>query len=423
MLGPLFVFGLLTACLLWLSVHQIPSRQTLQAVLRPQATPIGIILPRGAHLENIIVSEGELVRPGQTLARLDGVAARATLQSLEHDLIAARYERHCLLHPASEPFLTSVEDWLSTKDPDPELGARVQSAQESCLAILAAQSSERDALETALDILGRRRSLLDAALPAPAFGGTDNQRLATTQTGVQVLLAQNDLEARIGATMAQLAQVDVAAKAQKASALRAVNARISDLLERREYSTKALEKTLITSEVGGIVTRVRNPGAGHVARQPITIIEVSRSENPTFALEVLGDQSARTSLKVGLPVQVRLEWPGFADRVFPGTLVRQSDQGLVQPGQRFDVELTEGGQAQLRAATGAFVGAGTTARASAIVELGTSAALEVTRNSTRRLWQTTYLARAMRPYLFPDTTAQAADAHVTDPRNLLTDHW
>jgi len=394
LIGPLSVVVAIGGALLWAGGQNIQSQRVLHAALRPQTTPVSVVLPQGAHLETIIVSEGEVIRPGQALARLDHAAAQAELKELELDLLVARYERHCLLHPGAEPFLDSVQDWLTTETPDAELSARVRSAHAACVALSDQLRGEEEALSAAMEVLTERRRLLAQALSPPKSLNAPVSGPATTKDGVQLLLALNDLDARLAATQAQINSLKQTQGAERVAALEDVNDRISILLSKRSYATALQGRTSLTSEVGGIVTRVRNPGSGHIARQPITILEISRSEDSQFVLEVLGDQSGFATLAVGLPVQVRLSWPGFDEAAYDGTLVASKNPVTGQEQSGYSVALSDAATRNLQEATGSFLVAGADKRAAAVVDLGPTPMEAVARREAASIWSTTFAYRS-----------------------------
>lgn len=354
-LGPVVAFGLLIAITFGMLQTEVQERRSFEGVLRPVASPIGLSLPKHAPLRQILVSEGEIVRRGQTLAILDETALQNRHLELKRQLSEQRLLRECLSPKTNSSFVDGLQTVLSGDDM--ETRKRLALVGQDCMlrdataaALMATAESDIEFLSERARLLGSRIAVLVEQQNQGAPGAAGRARDA-----IETLLEKNTLEAELEKAKETLtAQTLVRTEIRLKEAL-AITAQISALLEEQRQLKILLANPRLTAPVSGLVSRVRDPGEGHVPLHDIRIFEISRAGAGSFSLAISVPPDQISRLRNGAHVDVRLVGqPTVAP--FGGTIDLERQQrrplGRRAPAAAGAIMVNLDGESQLRLRSG-----------------------------------------------------------------------
>ncbi|MEO0484385.1 MAG: HlyD family efflux transporter periplasmic adaptor subunit [Pseudomonadota bacterium] len=328
--GPLACFALVMV-VGWASLSRpIEDARQFQGVLRPVATPIGVALPEHSVLETIVVSQGDVVRSGQTLATLDIPAMEDRRRVVMRELAIKQLERHCLSHDAPTAFDDTMGVLIAKRaeaalagaygvDADAEWVEEFRTALEltasDCrlrhAAWTAALQGAEDAvvreearaslLDQKLAILVERRSVADAAaIPALAA------------EAVETLIAQNTLQETLMTARAGVETMTLDRRDRRLAEARALTVQIDALQREERHLGRILADPRVVAPVTGLVARLRSPGPGYVARADTKVFELAKSGARRFTLAMSVAPGDLARLPDGAPVTLSLAGAAMA---------------------------------------------------------------------------------------------------------------
>jgi HlyD family secretion protein len=288
------------------------------------------------HLEDgivaaILVKDGDEVKEGQTLLRLDATRARTVLTALEGQLWDARAREARLLAQRDGASTVRFPDDLLAHGSDPVV-ARALAGQEQ--------------------IFDTRRSLLESKVAATReriaqvreeIAGYEAEEKATRKrialvgdeiNGVQELLAKGlerrprllqlqrelaELEGKRGDLLAQTARARQTiaeselnilslrndAMKETADDLRDTQNKIHDLEQKREDAVNVMARTAITAPQDGIVTDLKVHTVGGVVKEGAVLMEIV-PKHDALVVEAQIRPEDIDRVHVGLPAQIRL---------------------------------------------------------------------------------------------------------------------
>lgn len=381
----------------WINGLTIPSQQNFEAILRPATTPIAVPLPAESVLDTIVVSEGQIVRVGETLAVLDRPQQIASHDNIHREIFVARFARHCLRHGQNASFAESLASWIAKVSEDAELSERIAAVQQTCLSTQETGNAAVYAQRETVRLLNERLSVLNQALlqlTRPAKDQKGGAGGTLSDDTLKLLLARNDVQVAVSSAQRDLQALIAVQTDRRAEKLALLDGQIADLLVRQANAQTSRDLDRITAPVGGIVTRVRNPGLGHQGLTPMAIVDLSRSGSDTFRLELMPEQGGSGRLQVGLPVTVRLLGPN-GPKDYEGTLVNRAAPDGEALGTGYDVALSPEDQKSLATGptTQALAGAGTAALVKVV--FGELTATSLLQREIEALWTQSLWARSI----------------------------
>ncbi|MGV6839452.1 MAG: hypothetical protein ACWA40_04580 [Planktomarina sp.] len=260
----------------------VPHGKLYFGSLSQGAQPISVVLPQGAILSETIVSEGQRVSKGQTLAALNVAAIEKALARDEQKLLTKRFEQLCLLSD-TPPDQIAIPSGIPK-----DTVAHLRLAKESCLATKdQSQSADIVALR---DVLYERRSLLQDQLRLLQAEGQGRMEQA-----IKVLLAKSALDEDIARLKAQLNEQKLLRKARIAEAINTTQIAIAKLETDIEKRRLFLQTPRLVAPQSGMVTHVRHldPKAGEL-RQETVLLNIIDPDAQEFHLnvEILEDDFA-----------------------------------------------------------------------------------------------------------------------------------
>ncbi len=341
-IGPLACITLVAA--VTFSSWHVPVEQNLrfQGVLRPVTTPLTVSAPAFSVLQQMLVSEGEVVRAGQSLVLLDSVTMQARLNVIQRGLVSAYLSRQCVLETGAQrpstDYLDAIADWLGTESLAgvEDVKAHADQALADCRlrdevwASLQRDLDRQIALgQEGADLLDKQIKVLveqsarrgpqagfDPKVPlsgfdAPNAAGTpEANREDQAFAALQLLLARNAaLRATHEIEVSREERV-LARKMRHAKRAEILTQDIEYLLAERAALEELLEFPRIVAPDAGVISRIRDPGPGYVSGGPTPIVELARAGAQRFALSVNVPADQLGLLADGARVDVALAGTG-----------------------------------------------------------------------------------------------------------------
>ncbi|MEM1236794.1 MAG: biotin/lipoyl-binding protein [Pseudomonadota bacterium] len=270
------------------------------------ASPIGVPLPRHGPLKQILVSEGEVVRQGQTLALLDEVALEVRQSQVADRLVELRLLRECLRPKADADFLAGLPAILSGVDA--ERRTQLSFVEEDCALRDAAAQALQASAAARVAALEERSVLLTTKIAVLVeqqnSGGQGRQDRAVE--AVETLLEKNRVDADLADARRDLSEQELARGIRRHEEADAHTQEISVLLDEAQRLAGLISQPRLMAPVNGVVTRVRDPGQGHVAISDIRIFEIARAGSQRFSLAISVPAAEIARLEDGARVDVRL---------------------------------------------------------------------------------------------------------------------
>ncbi|RRH68862.1 HlyD family type I secretion periplasmic adaptor subunit [Falsigemmobacter faecalis] len=285
----------------------------------------------GGIIQSFEVREGDEVKAGQILLRLDETAARATrrelylrsirLQAIQARLLASASEAGELVYPAA---LTGLDD-------DPEIAASLQAQFPAFLAQKTSLSNDIGQVERNIEaLLARRRgytrqiesysqisSIFAAELKDKEALFTRGLTARDTVTVLQ--RAALDASGQLGRLEAEIEEIDrmnekyatqidaVRDKYREATLteLQSVEAELESVRENIRKAEKVLERTELRAPVTGTVVRLHYHTPGGVIEPGRVIAELLPADAPLIA-ESYVQRNDIDAVRAGQPAAVRL---------------------------------------------------------------------------------------------------------------------
>ncbi|WP_114944114.1 HlyD family type I secretion periplasmic adaptor subunit [Microvirga calopogonii] len=284
----------------------------------------------GGILKTLLAHEGEVVKAGQPLLRLDDTRAKAELEQLrsrrlglEARLVRLRAEQaglddltfpDTLLQaggPTAEEILNAERKFFMARR---EMFDRRVDIQRKTIA---QQVAELEAVKSQTEANTRQSELLDRELKAIASlvekGYAPRPRLTEMQT------RESQLQGNAGELMSRKAKAEQAKAAaeleilslgndfqqQVASDIQTAQLELADTVGRIDAATDILRRVEIVSPERGIVTNIRSHTLGSVIGAGQPILDIVPENEPLIVEAKIGLRDV-DSVRVGAPVQIRL---------------------------------------------------------------------------------------------------------------------
>lgn len=229
----------------------------------------------------VTVKEGDTVRAGQVLVRLEGGELAAQVAQAEANVRAARARLHML-----------------------EQGARPQERAQVEISVLQARAN----LESAKENLSRMQALYEA-------GAVGKAQLDAAQLQYEVARAQYD------ASRQQWSMTEIGPRPEEIEMARA---QVAQAQAAATFARLQATNATITAPIAGTITR-RLVDPGVVTSSGTALVKVAQIDSVFVVLDVSETDLGR--VRISQPVMVRMD--AYPDRTFAGT-VREIGQAAVE---------------------------------------------------------------------------------------------
>ncbi|WP_162933014.1 hypothetical protein [Roseovarius sp. EL26] len=276
-----------------------PTAHQYHAELRSSDETVDLQLPARIPLEAIVVTAGEVITQGQTIATFDHELMQLELDNLRRSVLVGSSLRHCLLTPDIAALMTTFPAGL---DAESQLQMRAAfkdcklSHQENALQIQRLQDL-RDRQSKRLIMLGQRAKL--------AFALTSKVE-GKAATAIEFSLEQNRLQKQLTRLDYELRTLSTK---QERGLLQRAKVIQQDVKQDRQYQTllkSYLNAPRLQSPATGKVLRVRRVSNGQSFQRPITIVTMQNSSAVSYRAIFYVPQAIAESLQVDDEVQLSL---------------------------------------------------------------------------------------------------------------------
>jgi membrane fusion protein, type I secretion system len=316
----------------------------------------------GGIVKDILVKEGQLVKPGQTLIRLDDTQARVQLALLQDEADGLQAdEAQLIAQRDGDDHLTFPPELLARKD-DPKVAEDIRGAEKTFatktdslkeqIGILQQRKSEngkvvsglraeQQALETQIALIQQEsrnvQQMVDKGLePLPRLLALQRQEADLTGQRGQLLEKISQVDLNNGETDIQIVNLKSQALDDALKELRDVQSKRYDLSDRIQAARDVLNRTNLSTPVGGKVVDLSIHTKGAVIKPGETVMEIV-PEKDELDLEAHIRPEDAEYVYVGQPAKVTLT--SYLQRRLPqlsGTVTgvsadRLTDQRTGQP--------------------------------------------------------------------------------------------
>lgn len=291
---------------------EVADSRRFGGVLRPATDPTAVLLPAGVPLGQVLVSPGDPVEAGQTLATIDRDALVGALADLRRQILVAAARRECLLAQTPDAAAGSAEGTATAlplpgrRPIDAETRVQLDIAIETCRNTRRAQRIERDRIATAMARLAERRHLLDRKISLILTRPRGADRRIAAEASLSLSLERNQVRDRIETLSAHARRRAAADRGAALAEAQAIGRELAELSRLQTRLTSALARPRIQAPQGGTVARIRTVSAGARYPQAETLVELRASEDPDFIAEISVTQSQAETLPPGTPVRMHL---------------------------------------------------------------------------------------------------------------------
>lgn len=295
----------------------LPGTRVLGGTLRPDSDPAVVILPAGVPLDRVLVSPGEPVRAGQTVALFDRAAIAAELAHLERAIVAAAAYRECLLsaHQSAEEAddkedsrtpSRSKHGPATSPDLDPETELLVRAALETCQTEHAADALARARIEAASLRIAERISLLDRKIALLLERSDERTPRSRAADSLEAALERNALARQRDTLDLETRALRIDQHRARLARIREAGQEIADLRLRQARLAAALERPRLVAPDTGTVARVRVPPTGSPAHDDIAIAEIRPAGHTPYRATVPLSPAQAARLHPGTRVAITL---------------------------------------------------------------------------------------------------------------------
>jgi len=274
------------------------------------------------RVKEVLVDEGDLVRPGQVLVRLDTVTIDAELAKDQGGVAAAREElasAKAAIAAANADIAAVHSDIAGANSDVAAAKSDAVAANAGVAAAKAAVAQQQSEIELAQIEAERQRRMLAENATSKALFDVRQTAVETTRATLQSAQAQEDTaqakagtaqaqvgtaQARVGTAQARLGAAQAKAVAAQARADAAQQQIVVALAEVEKTRSRIVDATLVSPITGRVLYRLVEPGEVlGPGGKALTIVDLSDVYMEIF---LPSDQAAQ--LKIGAPARITVDY-------------------------------------------------------------------------------------------------------------------
>jgi HlyD family secretion protein len=348
------LIGVLALCLLvfgfggWATLTQISGAIVAQGQIEVQQARQVVQHPDGGVVSEILVSDGDQVRAGQMLIRLDGSLLQSELAIVEgqfFELLARRgrleAERdnfEAIVFPAELSLLANKHAeiraamegqqrlFLSRRESRTKELGQLQQRREQVLNQIEGIAAQRDAIRRQAELIAKeladQQQLFDQALTTSSRV-TEIQREQARLAGIagELDASKAEAEGRVTEIEIQMEKIDSLSREDANTQLGELGYRELELAERRRALVEQIARLDIRAPVSGIVLELKVTTPRSVIRPADTVLSLVPQDRPL----IISAQVATISVDdVRVGQDVTLRFAAFDGRTTPVVAARVS---------------------------------------------------------------------------------------------------
>lgn len=403
-IGPFACFALLVAIAVAIWDMPVQDDRQFQGVLRPVGTPIGVDLPKNAVLKQIIVSQGDVIRKGETLALLDVGEMERRHGEKSDALLVARVDYLCVTSTGMDAFdrslgrlrlsvghqASATRSELNSSftgqalDIGSDAAAACRLADDAWTATTTHDAQMRAKARSRVQLLNQKVAVLIERQGLLTTSLAEKSALAVEV--LEVMLEHNQLERELASSEAQSAAALLTRDRQRLQQARALSEEIATLEHDLQSLAVLITSRRLVSPVTGIIARVRDPGPGHAAVARERVMELARAGGKNFRLAMTVPAHEIARLPDGARVELTLAGALGAPPL-GGTLdLERPLNGVERAPDTVMVNLSGAARAWLASAQGTVALNGGTTASSVRLRLDPTAFGDVLMRAGSELW-------------------------------------
>jgi HlyD family secretion protein len=342
---------------LWAATAQLASGIVAPATLGIESNRKTVQHLEGGIIREILVREGDAVKKGQVLFRLDSVPAGSNDQMLRHELAAARaLEARLLAERDRRPAIAWPKDLLAGRS-DPVVAHAIDDQQSQFLNRRRALTAQSEVLETKIkeirtgiegigierqstgSQLGYIKQELSAVaelreknlVPLPRLLALQREKTRLEGALGKLVSDQASSQDSIQETELQIHQLHEKFAEQVAGELLTVRQKIAELHQKLAVAADVLQRVAIAAPVAGTVQNLQVFTTGQVIQPGEKLLDIVPARD-ALVVEAHFAPADIDGVYQGQKAEIR--FPAFHDRTIPvieGVLQKLSRDRLVDP--------------------------------------------------------------------------------------------
>ncbi len=293
----------------------VADMRAFQGEVRLGRQPMLVEMPKLSRLDSVLVTEGDVVKAGQTLAVLDKPTMETKLAQLERRMLVLQFSRECFLDNRTSQH---VDRWAAGAQT--EIRAQLRIAAEDCdvafdrrkLAVTKAEDNIANLTERLL-LLGKRVSLLQG-------GATEPATHEMVRSLVDTLLAKSAIEAEIATAVTNKETDELSLRQNAVSDARTKTSQIAALENEILHLQSLLQAPRIKAPRAGRILRLRPPVADGVLRQSVDFAQIGDVAAKEYRVFAWVSNTDVQGIAAGVPVQFSILGAAKQNQFFNGVL-------------------------------------------------------------------------------------------------------
>ncbi|WP_116084636.1 hypothetical protein [Tropicimonas sp. IMCC34011] len=284
----------------------VPTRQTYLGTLLSNVAPLRLDLPAGLPLAQILVTGGDDVAAGQTLAVLDRDAIARELEALRRERLLDVTLRACLLAQPGEPRSITTTHELAGHpgaELDDETRAGLARIEQECSAFKEGGKRRADRIGAAEKALSREIALLDTARRLVSEETDPKARAGRT---IALAAKRADLEKRRSALDLARRDADATSQSERGTRIDMLTERIAEATDREGVLDRYHEAPRLSLPQSGRILRVRQVQGAVGTDEAFPLLELQPAGSGSWRVRLDLSSDDGQGFRIDTPVNISI---------------------------------------------------------------------------------------------------------------------